>query len=156
MNNTLNVLYNIVLSLWIGGISVFTFLITPVIFRVFDRDMAGKIVGKLFPGYFLYLLILAFLALVLILAGRHVIASSAFTLSLAFIVIALIINVFVAFKLHPDIKQIKQEIHSFESLAPDAPLRKRFGTLHAVSAALNVLLLADGVTLLIMNSLIKK
>jgi hypothetical protein len=156
MNNTLNVLYNLVLSLWIGGISIFTFLMTPVIFRAFDRDMAGKIVGKLFPGYFLFLLILSFLALILLLAGRHVIASSGFKVSLALIVIALIMNVYVAFKLHPEMKQIKEEIHSFESLSPDSPLRKRFGKLHAVSAVLNLLLLADGVTLLIMNSLIKK
>jgi hypothetical protein len=118
--------------------------------------MAGKIVGILFPGYFLVLLGLAVIALIIILAGRHVIASSGFELSLALLVIALIINVFVAFKLHPDIKLVKQEIHSFESLSPDSQLRKRFGKLHAVSATMNLLLLADGVTLLIINSLIKK
>ena len=39
MNNTLNGLYNLLLSLWIGGISIFTFLIAPVIFKSFDRDM---------------------------------------------------------------------------------------------------------------------
>jgi hypothetical protein len=75
--------------------------------------MAGKIVGKLFPGYFLFVLALSVLALILLLAGRHIIASSGFKLSLALIVIAVIINVFVAFKLHPNIKKIKQEIHSF-------------------------------------------
>lgn len=152
----MNVLYNLVLSLWIGGISIFTFLVTPVIFKSFERDMAGKIVGRLFPGYFFFILALSILALILLLAGRHVIAASGFKLSLALIVTALIINLFVTFKLHPDIKKIKQEIHSFEVLSPDSPIRKRFSKLHAFSATLNLLLLADGVTLLIINSMIKK
>jgi uncharacterized membrane protein len=55
-------LYNLVLSLWIGGMSVFTFIVTPAIFKSFGRDMAGEIVGKLFPGYFLSVLILSFAA----------------------------------------------------------------------------------------------
>ncbi|MGE5174225.1 MAG: DUF4149 domain-containing protein, partial [Betaproteobacteria bacterium] len=65
--------YNLALALWVGGIAVFTFIITPVIFRSFGRDLAGEIVGKLFPGYFLYNLILAALALILFftVAGDH-------------------------------------------------------------------------------------
>jgi len=44
--------YNLVLALWVGGISIFTFIVTPAIFRSYGRDQAGEIVGKLFPGYF--------------------------------------------------------------------------------------------------------
>ena len=155
MTNIVHVLYNLVLSLWIGGISIFTFLMTPVIFRSFERDMAGRIVGKLFPGYFIFMLVLSILALLLFLAARNA-AVSWRTLSLVLIVLALVINLFVTFKLHPDIKQVKQEIHSFEELSPEDPLRKKFGKLHAVSAVLNLLLLADGVTLLILSTVIKR
>ena len=59
-----------------GGISIFTFLITPVIFKSFARDMAGKIIGTLFPGYFLIVLALSVLALILLPAGKHIIALS--------------------------------------------------------------------------------
>lgn len=152
MNNTLNILYTLVLSLWTGGISIFTFLITPVIFKSFERDMAGKIVDALFPGYFLYVLALSVLALIILVAGKHNITASWFKLSLALIIIAVIMNAYVAFKLHPDMKQVKQENRSFEGLSPDSPLRKKFGKLHAVSATLNLLILADGVTLLIISS----
>ncbi len=44
----------IALSLWVGGMSLFTFILTPVIFRSYPRDAAGEVVGKLFPSYFLF------------------------------------------------------------------------------------------------------
>jgi hypothetical protein len=156
MNTVWNFCYNLVLSLWIGGISIFTFIITPVVFRAFERDMAGKIVGKLFPGYFLYNLVLSVLAFVFLMTIRPLLAAKSFRLSLLLILCAVIINLFVAFKLHPEIRRIKQEIHSFEVPADDSPARKKFGRLHAVSAVLNLLLLADGVTLLIISSVVNR
>jgi hypothetical protein len=156
MNNVLYFFYNFTLSLWVGGISIFTFIITPVIFRSFERDMAGKIVGKLFPGYFTYNIVLSVLALVLLVMVRFLFTKPVFNLSLALVICAVIINLFVAFKLHPDIKKVKQEIHSFEAPALDSPFRKKFGTLHAVSASLNLLLLADSITLLFISSVLKK
>ncbi|RJQ44721.1 MAG: DUF4149 domain-containing protein [Nitrospiraceae bacterium] len=156
MNKVWSFCYNLILSLWIGGISIFTFIVTPAVFRSFERDMAGRIVGKLFPGYFIYNLALSALALALLIMIRSFLTSKAFKFSLVLIICAIIINLFVAFKLHPDINRIKQEIHSFETPADDSPLRKQFGRLHAVSATLNLLLLADGITLLVFSSVMKK
>ena len=156
MNNIQHICYNLVLSLWVGGISIFTFFITPVIFSSFERDMAGKIVGKLFPGYFAYALVLSVVAFVLLLLLRSLFSKFSFKLSLVLVVCAIIINLFVAFKLHPEIRHVKQEIHSFETLSDDSPLRKTFGRLHAVSALLNILVLADGITLLVLSTVLKK
>ncbi|MBC8412092.1 DUF4149 domain-containing protein [bacterium] len=156
MNNFWQFSYNLILSLWIGGISIFTFIMTPVIFRDFERDMAGKIVGKLFPGYFLYNIILSVLALILIFFIRSLLTKFGFKLSMILIICAVIINLFVAFKLHPEIVKVKAEIHSFEVLPDDSPLRKQFGKLHAVSATMNLLLLADGITLLFFTGLFKE
>jgi hypothetical protein len=155
MNNIWNFFYALTLSLWTGGISMFTFVVTPVIFRSFERDMAGRIVGSLFPGYFTYNTALSVLALTLLVPMRSFLSKFSFKASLILVVLAVIINVYVAFKLHPDIKKVKQQIHSFETPA-DTPLRKKFGKLHAVSASLNLLLLADGVTLLFLSGLLKK
>ncbi len=156
MNNIWNFCYNLVLSLWVGGISIFTFIITPVIFRSFERDIAGKIVGKIFPGYFMYNLALSVLSLVLLVTVRPLPAKSGFKLSLILIACAVVINLFMMFKLHPEIIRVKQEVHSFEVQADDSPARKKFRTLHAVSASLNLLLLADGITLLFISSVLKK
>lgn len=148
--------YNLILSLWVGGITIFTFLLTPAIFRSFERDMAGKIVGTLFTNFFTYNLVLSVVALILLVILRSSLTGFGFKLSLILVICAIMINLFVAFKLHPDIRKVKQEIHTFEEPAGDSPLRKKFGKLHAVSASLNLLLLADGITLLFLSVMKKQ
>jgi uncharacterized membrane protein len=149
-------LYTIVLSLWVGGMALFTFIVTPVIFRSFGRDTAGGIVGKLFPGYFFYNLAASALALVLffLLAGDQ--SAAVRRLSLVLLTTALLANAFITFKLHPEAVRIKQEVTSFERESPDSPARKKFSRLHAMSALLNLFLLADGVALLVVCSLFRK
>jgi len=112
-------------------------------------------VGKLFPVYFLYTFLLSVLALISFLASGPSPGKSARTWSLLLIALAIIINIFVSFKLYPEIKRIKQEIPSFEA-AQDSPLRKRFGQLHGASATLNLILLADGVALLVISTVLRK
>ena len=46
------VIYRIAIAFWVGGVTIFTFVLTPIIFKSYDRDTAGKIVGVLFPAYF--------------------------------------------------------------------------------------------------------
>jgi len=142
------ILYTLILALWTGGVAIFTFVVTPVIFRSYGRDMAGEIVGKLFPGYFTYNLVLSVLALaVLFMLGADR-AAKAFQFSLALLMIALLANAYVSLKLHPDTVRIKQQVASFERESPDSPARKEFRRLHGISAVLNLLILTDGVVLL--------
>ena len=145
------ILYSLILSLWIGGIAIFTFIVTPAIFRSYGRDMAGEIVGKLFPGYFTCNLMLTALALVLLFLLGADRAAKAFQLSLALLTIALLANAYVSFKLHPDTVRIKQQVASFERESPDSPARKEFRRLHGISAVVNLFILADGVVLLVLS-----
>ena len=119
-------LYNLIISLWVGGIASFTFIVTPAIFRSFGRDLAGKIVGELFPGYFLYNLVLTALALPLFFIVAGDLSKAEYWLSFFLLTIALIISVFIALKLHPDAVKVKQAVTSFEREPPDWPMRKRF------------------------------
>ena len=144
------------LALWVGGIALFTFIVTPIIFNSYSRDMAGEIVGRMFPGYFLYNLILSLLAFMLFLIPWSGIVRKGFRLSLFCIVIAIVVNIFVCFKLYPEINAIKKEIHSFDTVSIDDPLRIKFRRLHGISAILNLLLFADGVTLLFIGTVTKK
>ena len=59
-------LYRLAVACWVGGISLFTFVLTSTIFKSFNRDMAGRIVGVLFPGYFKWGLLCGVIALVTI------------------------------------------------------------------------------------------
>jgi hypothetical protein len=148
--------YNLILALWVGGIALFTFIVTPVIFTSYPRDQAGEIVGRLFPGYFLYNLVLAALALVLFFIVSNGQSKPAHWLSLLCVVTALLINLFIVFKLHPDTVRIKQQVTSFERESPDSPARTAFRRLHGISAVLNLVLLAEGIVLLITAPLVRK
>jgi hypothetical protein len=148
--------YNLILALWVGGITLFTFIVTPVIFKSYPRDHAGEIVGRLFPGYFMFNLVLAALALVLFFVIANDRSQFAYRLSLVCVVTALLINLFIVFKLHPDTVMIKQQVTSFERESPDSPARKQFRKLHGVSAVLNLVLLAEGIVLLVTGPLIRK
>ena len=151
MRALIPVLYTLCLSLWVGGMVLFTFVVTPAIFRSFGRDQAGEIVGRLFDGYFLYLLVLSGLALLLFFLLRADPATRAFRLTLALIVAALLANTYVTFKLHPAIVQVRQQVASFESDQPGSPARKEFRRLHAVSAVLNLFVLLDGAALVVLS-----
>jgi len=147
--------YNLVLALWVGGIVLFTFVVTPLIFRGFDRDMAGEIVGKVIPSYFRYNLVLSLAALGILVAlwggWSPWVRRSCLLLLLA----AVAVNAYINFGLYPKIGAIKREVATFRE-DPDAAPRKAFRRLHAVSASLNLVLLADGVLLLLLGPAIRK
>jgi len=151
MKSILPALYTLTLSLWTGGMAMFTFIVTPAIFRSYGRDQAGEIVGRLFPGYFLSTLILSGLALVLFFLIAADQATRAYRATLILLVAALLANTYITYKLHPDTVKVKQQVASFEREAPDSPLRKEFRRLHAISAVLNLLVLADGAALLVLS-----
>ena len=145
-----HILYNFILALWVGGIFIFTFLITPIIFQSFGRDTGGEIVGKLFPYYFAYNLILSVLALVVFLLFLGIQGKIQNKIIMVLLIAAFLINLFVTFKLYPDIKGLKQQIATFEIQSDESPIRNKFRKLHKVSAILNILLLIDGSFLMIL------
>jgi hypothetical protein len=155
MNLFRSSLYSLTLALWIGGIAIFTFLVTPVLFKSYPRDMAGAMVEKLFPPYFSYNLVMSVLALTLLVLLATDRSVRAYRRSIALLAAALLINIFITFKLHPETVKAKQQIASFERVSPEAPERKAFARLHGLSAVLNLLLLVDGVVLLAINPLCK-
>ena len=148
--------YNMVLAFWVGGIAIFTFIVTPAIFRSYGRDMAGEIVGKLFSGYFLYTLVLTLLALFLFLLVARDALLPDYRLSLSLLILSLAVSLFVTFWVHPTTVEVKRTVASFERESADSPGRKKFAKLHALSASLNLLLLVDGVILLVAAPGLKK
>lgn len=142
--SALQVLYGLSLALWIGGMAIFTFLVTPAIFSSYGKDKAGEIVGRLFPGYFLYKLGVSILALIFYLFMWRG------ALQLALLVLALLLNVFHRFGLYPAILRVKKAVPSFESDAGSA-IRKKFKSLHKVSMLLNLAVLFAGLVLFIFS-----
>ena len=44
------IIYNLAIACWLGGTSLFTFVLTPIIFKAYSRDIAGGIVGVVVAG----------------------------------------------------------------------------------------------------------
>jgi hypothetical protein len=105
-------------------------------------------VNALFPLYFPYNLILSAIALIAFAAAVWGTWRAAHWIPMVLLVLSLAANAYVMFALHPEIRAVRSEIASFEATPPDDPLRRKFARLHGVSAAINLLVLADGVALL--------
>jgi hypothetical protein len=83
-------------------------------------------------------------------------AEAAYKISLSLLALAVLISLYLKFSLYPEIVAVKKAVPSFESASPDDPFRKKFGSLHAKSAALNLVMLADGLTLLVVGAGLKR
>jgi len=139
-------IYRLAIALWVGGGALFTFVLTPLLFKTESRDTAGRIVGTFFPGYFRWGLACGVIALVcrLLLRGGR--------LELAGVILVLMLGVtsFQAFYVEPKAADIKSRIVSFETTPKSDPLRQQFSKLHGVSAVCNLAVVAGGVVLVIL------
>ncbi|MBF0564074.1 MAG: DUF4149 domain-containing protein [Nitrospirae bacterium] len=143
--------YIIVLALWFGGNAIFSFIVTPVIFRSFDREMAGSIVGHIFPPYFSLNLVLSGLSALLIITLNKTTARYSLFASAMLIAIALCINMLQSAIIHPQVKVLKMQMRSKDKNADLSSLKKRFGKLHGISVGLNLILILDVLALLIIS-----
>jgi uncharacterized membrane protein len=140
------ILYRLAIALWVGGSSLFTFVLTPLLFKTESRDTAGRIVGTLFPGYFRWGLAcgaIALLCRLLFRGGRPDLAAWVLVMMLAF-------TSFQAFHVEPKAAEIKRQIVSFETTPKNDPMRRQFSKLHGVSAVCNLAVIAGGVVLVIL------
>lgn len=142
----IDMLYRLAVSLWAGGNAIFTLLLTPILFKTESRDIAARIVGNLFPGYFRWGIACGVIALVCRLASR----GSDLRLPVVVLALMLAVTSFQAFYVEPRAAELKRQIGSFESTGKDHPLRKEFSKLHAVSAVCNLTVLAGAVVLVIL------
>ena len=142
----LTVLYRLALAFWVGGVALFTFVLTPILFKTQPRDLAGKIVGVLFPGYFRWGLACGAVALLCLLLqrGRH------FAPALVLLVLMLAATSFQALVIEPKAAALKKQIGSFETTPKTDPLRREFSRLHGISAVCNLAVFVGGVVLVVL------
>jgi hypothetical protein len=143
---TLTIIYRLAVSLWLGGAALFTFVLTPMLFRSESRDTAARIVGLFFPGYFRWGVGCGIVALIcrVILSGKGQLPAA------LIIFVMLTLSSVQAFYIEPKAAAIKREIVSFETTPKDHPLRREFAKLHGVSAVCNLSVIAGGVILVVL------
>lgn len=146
LHETPSILYRLAIACWVGGASLFTFVLTPAIFTSFNRDVAGGIVGVLFPGYFKWGLACGLVALICLAITRN----SRRTVAAIIIAVMLSLTTIQAFVIEPKAAALKREIPSFETTPADHPLRVQFRKLHGISAASNLAVIGGGIALVIL------
>ena len=141
--------YRLFLALWVGGIALFTFVVTPVLFRTHGRDAAGKIVGSIFPAYFRYGLVLASLALLARIAAGEAFHGAHRWVGTLLIATAVLLTGYQAVGLAPRMERVRHSVASFEAAPPDDPARKEFSRLHGISMVVNLAVLLEGTALVV-------
>ena len=139
--------YRLAIACWVGGAALFTFVLTPTIFKSYSRDIAGGIVGFLFPGYFKWGLVCGGIALATVFMTSTVKHK---TICAIIIAVMLAITSVQAFVIEPKATALKNSIPSFETTQKDHPLRVQFKKLHGVSAASNLAVIAGGIALIVL------
>ncbi len=142
----IEMLYRLAIALWAGGNAIFTLMLTPILFKTESRDIAGRIVGNLFPGYFRWGLACGVIALVC----RILVHGFGQKTPVLLLVFMLAVTSFQALYVEPKAAELKRQIGSFETTPKDHPLRKEFSRLHGVSAVCNLTVLAGGVVLVLL------
>ena len=148
--------YRLALSLWVGGIALFTFVVTPVIFRTQGRDAAGKIVGAIFPLYFRYGLVLTAVALLARIAAGEAFHGVRQWVGTVLILTAFLLSGYQAYGVAPRMERIKQSVASFETAPPDDPSRREFSRLHGISMVVNLAILLEGVALIVAHDALRR
>ncbi len=113
----LPIIYRLAIAFWAGGAALFTFVLTPIIFKANDRDTAGKIVGTLFPGYFKWGLACGIVALasLLLIRGKN------FTLILVVLILMLSLPPFRPFPSNRGLRQSRRKYHPLSPLQRSIP-----------------------------------
>ena len=144
-------MYSLVLALWVGGMSIYSFLVTPIIFKSYSRAMAGEIVGHLFAWYFKYNLTLISLALVLFFFVRPSIRW-VFYASATVLVTAFVLSIMTVTIIHPKAKKIKEEVHSLDSETESKEARRAFAKVHGISMLINIIIICAGVAMVVLTT----
>jgi hypothetical protein len=148
MTTAMTAILRLAASLWLGGVGIFTFFLTPLIFANENRDAAGRIVGYLFPGYFRWGLGCGVVALIaIVVLGRKL---DHFRTCAALALLMTTITAFQGSYIEPKAAALKREIPSFVTTPKEHPLRRKFAKLHGISAVCNLTVFAGGVALVVL------
>lgn len=150
----LSALHWLTLVFWVGGMIVYSFLITPTLFQRLPKEEAGEIVSLLFPRYWVLGYVGAALALGTYLGIRYVLETPPGMDRLRLVLVVLMLGgaIVNGAVIGPRSRDVRVEMKAAATEAAAEPLRKRFGRLHGISMLVNVLVIFCGMALVVVTA----
>ena len=155
MGQALRFVYLLSLVVWVGAIIFFSFVGAPSTFQAVPVDMAGRVVTKVFPRYYL----LGHIAGVVALACGLAMASLAGDWSFRRILPSVLVACMLAIGFYADrgvrtrMDGIRAAMGSSEQAGPAKPeLKAQFDRLHKLSVQLNAINLIAGLAVLFLTA----
>jgi len=135
------------LAMWVGGLSLFSGVISPAAFRSFGKPEAGRIIGTFFPAVDRWASVWGFVTL-----GALFFQFFGRTLEVRSLVLGVPVLVmwgltlYCATILHPQIRELKVKmgLEQFKETAHLETIRFAFGRLHKRSVQLHFVILTLG------------
>lgn len=129
---------------WVGSLVFFTFFVTPSIFKVLPRELAGELVANIFPKYWSLGYVAGVLSLASLLAVSFIEKAfpAARILLLAFMTA---LTFYSGMVIAPEARAAQLEIKAAKEPARVQELKAEFRNAHVKSYAVNMAVIVSGV-----------
>jgi uncharacterized membrane protein len=148
MTGLLRYLLLLALVVWIGGIVFFSFIASPSIFKMLSRELAGQVVGDIFPLYHLLGYISCLVSLGCLLGLRQMDTVQGAGSAMMLLIVMGGIQVSMGMVIGPQVTEAREAAKATAPGPEQDRLEKKFRGMHAISMVLNLVLLALGLLLL--------
>jgi len=143
---------SIVVSLWLGGMGCFAFLVAPAAFATLDREAAGRLVTVMFPRYYVTGIVLGAIALAGCVARGAMRGWRGWDwLPLGLLVLMLALTLYAWGVVLPAAHAAREALRASGGGASTTEAM-RFARLHRLSGGLNAAVMAAGIIFLVMEA----
>lgn len=141
----------VAISVWLGAMAFFAFLVAPAAFRTLEREAAGRFVAAIFPRYYQAGVVLGVLALAGCL-GRGLARGGRGLDWLAFGLVSLMValTLYAWLVVLPAAHAAREAMRGADG-GPTSQVALRFARLHRISGVLNGAVMLAGAAVLVME-----
>ena len=155
IGQALRFVYLVSLVAWVGGIIFFSFVGAPSTFQAVPVEMAGKVVARIFPRYYLLGFVAGLAALVAFLGLARMSGQwDALKIANTVLLTAMLgTGLYAGTVVQRQANEVRRQIESFEDRAQVRPeLRIEFGRLHRLAVILNGVVLCLGLVVVFVTA----
>ncbi|MDR4504807.1 MAG: DUF4149 domain-containing protein [Candidatus Scalindua sp.] len=139
------------LVVWIGSMIFFSFFGAPSIFKILGRELAGDVIGDIFPKYWLIGYVCSTTALgSLIYLWRY--GKSGITARIIILAVMMASTFYTGVSIGSNAGEIKAQMRTAEEGEKKEELRHRFSKIHRRSMVMNAIILILGIVTVFMTA----